>query len=147
MVLTVSLAAHVLPRISAPAYHHIHRRADSSVALAQALKQNANHPAASHLLLFETQVTSASQLVLSQSHVEGVQNTVADSISRNFSSADGPTIRATLAPLLYVQPTRALWTLMEHAWATSTTPASFMELSSTTAAATANLWHGATYTN
>jgi hypothetical protein len=76
---------------------HIHRRADSEVALAQCKNHFANNQFSNFLLAIESTILQENPShTYTQSHIPGEENTVTDRISRNFKNDKDDSIKHAL---------------------------------------------------
>ena len=139
MVLAVALALHTLgddvPDL------HLHRRADSGVALAQAMNQSTNHSLPRFLILLEQTILARSGAMCTQAHIAGILNTIADAASRLFTTPDSIAVRATLISSTPAWRPSAAWQqLMEAASRPSTSSLSSQLAALATTATTSTLF-------
>lgn len=82
---------------------HIHLWCDNTAALGWVRKNRASHQLHTYLLRLLCELQIRSNILLTYGHVAGEANVTADTISRDFSTPDGPRVLSSLAEATHVR--------------------------------------------
>lgn len=139
MIMALSLDCYIFNAATAT---HIHRRSDSTVALAQSNNQTSDRPVSLALILYDQTLQARHKRILTQHHCPGIDNTITDVISRQFTPDDSDRVSTLLHQTCHKHiPNQEAWMqILDSASEFTSMPLSSLALLLRTLPDTKNMW-------